>query len=143
MTDEAWRETECMRLIHALRRVEGDEVTILGDNPDFGGPNNAVECCGDWTDYADRRFTGESLLDALSAAAIAAGRIGQAAPLPAAPPAHIPTRKEVASLADAACDRIRSGLLSSHTAIRDGEIQAAKDELADSILRLFAKGEAK
>lgn len=54
-------------LIHELRREEGHSVTILCDNPE-GPPNNAVEVCGDWTDWQDRRFEGQTLLDALKAA---------------------------------------------------------------------------
>lgn len=53
--------------IHKLRAEEGDSVTILCDNPE-GPPNNAVECCGAWTDWSDRRFHGETLLGALRAA---------------------------------------------------------------------------
>lgn len=66
---EGWRDIECMRLINALRADEGDEVTILCDNPDFNGqPNCVVECCGGWTRFGDQRFGGQTLLDALSAA---------------------------------------------------------------------------
>lgn len=83
-TNPNWRDVECMRLIHALMAEEGDEVLILCDNPDFNGlPNNAVECCGTWTNWADKRFTGESLLDALSAAWIEKTRAtGATLPMP-------------------------------------------------------------
>lgn len=57
-----------MSCIHTLRADEGDSVTILCDNPD-GPPNNAVECCGAWTYWEDRRFDGETLLAALQLAA--------------------------------------------------------------------------
>lgn len=66
---DGWRDIESMRLINALRSQEGDDVLILCDNPD-GPPNNVVECCGSWTRWGSRRFTGETLLDALSAAYI-------------------------------------------------------------------------
>jgi hypothetical protein len=56
-----------MSCIHALRADEGDSVTILCDNPE-GPPNNAVECCGFWTEWNDLRFGGETLLAALQAA---------------------------------------------------------------------------
>lgn len=59
-----------MSCIHALRADEGDSVTILCDNPE-GPPNNAVECCGAWTEWNDLRFDGETLLDALRAASVA------------------------------------------------------------------------
>lgn len=66
----AWREIEIVRLIDLLRSQEGDDVTILCDNPDFNGqPNCAVVCNGDWTEYKDHRFVGDTVLDALSAAA--------------------------------------------------------------------------
>lgn len=59
-------------MLTALRREEGDSITLLCDNPDFNGlPNNAVECCGAWTDWKDRRFTGDSLLLAVRAAYLA------------------------------------------------------------------------
>lgn len=63
-------ELECLRLIHALRAEEGDAVTILCDNPEPGPSKaNAVECCGFWTDWEDRRFEGDNLTEALKAAA--------------------------------------------------------------------------
>lgn len=66
------RAVDCMRAIDFLRADEGDDVTILCDNPDFNGqPNNAVECCGAWTRWGDRRFTGDTLEDALHVAATA------------------------------------------------------------------------
>lgn len=58
-----------MALLNELRAGDGDTVTLCCDNPDFEGPDNVVECCADWTDWKDRRFTGDSLLDALTAAA--------------------------------------------------------------------------
>ncbi len=61
-----------MSCIHTLRAAEGDSVNILCDNPE-GPPNNAVECCGAWTDWEDQRFTGETLLDALRTAVAAYG----------------------------------------------------------------------
>lgn len=66
----AWREIEIVRLIDLLRSQEGDDVTILCDNPDFNGqPNCAVLCNGDWTEWKDHRFVGDTVLDALSSAA--------------------------------------------------------------------------
>jgi hypothetical protein len=56
-----------MSCVHTLRADEGDSVTILCDNPE-GPPNNAVECCGAWTEWNDLRFDGETLLGALKAA---------------------------------------------------------------------------
>lgn len=66
---EIARAVDCMRAIDALRADEGEDVTILCDNPDFNGqPNNAVECCGAWTRWGNRRFVGATLADALHAA---------------------------------------------------------------------------
>ena len=62
---------EALDAIDELRSEEGDCVTILCDNPDFHGPNNAVVCCGGWTDWEDRRFSGDTLLEALQAAVAA------------------------------------------------------------------------
>lgn len=86
---EGWREIapkdqddlaqliEFQSLLNDLRRDEGDSVTLCCDNPDFGGPNNAIECNGAWTDWKDRRFEAESLLAAVRVAAHA-----KAAPAP-------------------------------------------------------------
>ena len=58
-----------LALIEALRADEGSSVTILCDNPDFNGqPNCAIEVNGDWTDWKDRRFTGDTVLDCLQKA---------------------------------------------------------------------------
>lgn len=49
--------------INILRQDEGSSVIILCDNPDYNGlPNNAILCCGDWTDWEERRFAADSLL---------------------------------------------------------------------------------
>lgn len=58
---------QVLNLIDALRKDEGHAVTIVCDNPG-PGPANAVEVCGDWTEWKDRRFTGNTLLEALSVA---------------------------------------------------------------------------
>lgn len=51
-------------MIQALRADEGDQINLLCDNPE-GPPNNAVECCGSWTNWLDRRFEGETLHEAI------------------------------------------------------------------------------
>jgi hypothetical protein len=56
-----------VQMLHALRSGEGDSINLLSDNPE-GPPNNAVECCGEWTGWEDRRFNGETLEAAVSAA---------------------------------------------------------------------------
>lgn len=51
--------------INRLRYEEGHSVLILCDNSD-GEPNCAVEACGDWTGWVDKRFGGNTLAEALS-----------------------------------------------------------------------------
>lgn len=63
---------ETLELINTLRMDEGNSVTLMCDNPDFNGqPNCAIECCGYWTGWNERRFTGETVLEALRSAAAA------------------------------------------------------------------------
>lgn len=63
-----------LRLIDLLRAEEGDGVTINSSNVGFSDlPNEAIDCVGDWTDWQERRFTGNTLLEALQAAADAKG----------------------------------------------------------------------
>lgn len=65
-------------MVNRLRDEEADSVTLLCDNSD-GPPNNAVECCGFWTGFQERRFEGETIGAALAEAATAkdeAARIG-------------------------------------------------------------------
>jgi hypothetical protein len=58
--------------INELRDEEGDAVTIVSDNADFNGlPNCAVDCVGEWTDWKERRFGGDTLTLALHAAVVA------------------------------------------------------------------------
>lgn len=59
-----------MALINQLRADEGDAVEVFCDNPE-GPPNNAIHCSGAWTDWKDRRFSGETLLACLKAAVAA------------------------------------------------------------------------
>src|SRR5258708_16438633 len=68
---------EAWKIIEALRAPEGAEVTMICDNPDFNGqPNSAIEVCDDWTGWDTKRFTGDTVLDALRAAYLAS-RHGQ------------------------------------------------------------------
>ena len=60
--EEAAKLTEFSIRLSRLREGEGSSVTLLCDNPDFNGqPNNAIEVCGEWTNWEDRRFTGDTL----------------------------------------------------------------------------------
>lgn len=61
-------DSDCMAAINTLRLNEGNSVTLICDNPDFGGPNNAIECSGDWTNWQTKRFTGDRLLTSLQSA---------------------------------------------------------------------------
>ena len=40
------------------------------DNSSFDGPNSAVECAGEWTNWEEKRFTGDTCLQSLQAAVI-------------------------------------------------------------------------
>lgn len=56
-------------LVEALRAEEGHSVTLICDNPDFNmGPNNQVECCGDYTGWHEVHFAGDTLTAALLSA---------------------------------------------------------------------------
>lgn len=63
----------CMKLIDALRADECDSVTIGSDNPDFEGPDNYIECDGEWLQFTPSRFTGDSILECLQKACGARG----------------------------------------------------------------------
>lgn len=54
-------------MVNRLRDQEADSVEILCDNPD-GDPNNAIVCCGFWTGFVERRFSGDTIADALRSA---------------------------------------------------------------------------
>lgn len=72
--NERLREAgEAMRLIDELRVGEGDSVTILCDNPgDFDASFKvAIDCNGDWTNWQDRRFKGQTVLECFTDAAAA------------------------------------------------------------------------
>ncbi|MBA1141717.1 hypothetical protein [Mesorhizobium neociceri] len=59
-------------IVEQLRVGEGSSVEILCDNADFNGqPNNAVVCNGEWTDWQNARFTGDTIAAALGAALVA------------------------------------------------------------------------
>lgn len=61
---------ECWELCEKLRAGDGDTVELLCDNPEpsLGGPPNAIECSGLWTDFENRRFEGGTILDVLKLA---------------------------------------------------------------------------
>ena len=60
MTNEDLEKARRMYLaVEFLRSEEADSVEIMCDNPEFHGPNNAVECNGFWTKHTNERFTGE------------------------------------------------------------------------------------
>jgi hypothetical protein len=62
-------EREIVALIDQLRSNEGDSVTILCDNPDFNGlPDRVIVVNGAWTNWQDRRFGADTLVQALRAA---------------------------------------------------------------------------
>lgn len=51
--------------IDELRSEEGSSVTIVNDNPDFGGPNSMIYVCAEFTGYKDKAFTGDNLQECL------------------------------------------------------------------------------
>lgn len=63
------QENVFVETLNYLRADEGDSVNLLCDNPE-GPPNNAVICCGDWTDWQDERFEGQTLIEAVNKAAL-------------------------------------------------------------------------
>lgn len=75
---------EQMRLILQITDPEGSSVTICAVNADFDGPNNVITVSDDWTNWDERRFTGDSLLDCLHAAVAARTSANGKAPIPAA-----------------------------------------------------------
>lgn len=68
LVDQGQPGEDVAGLIDQLRQSEGAAVTILCDNPEFFGPNNAIEVIADWTNWQTVRFSGESLVEALRAA---------------------------------------------------------------------------
>lgn len=57
-----------MRFLEELRMGEGDSVTILCDDPeaDSTAKRMAIVCNGAWTQWEDRRFYGESIVQCLA-----------------------------------------------------------------------------
>ena len=60
--------------VNELRAEEGSSVTISCDNADFGGPASHIEVCSDWTDWKQRGYYDQSVVDALESA-VAAKRL--------------------------------------------------------------------
>ena len=61
----------CIRTCNAIGELiseEADSVTILAANPDFIGPDYAIECGGDWTSFNSIRFSGKSIVECLESA---------------------------------------------------------------------------
>ncbi len=62
---------QCVRICNAIKQLsrdEGNSVTIFAANPDFGGPDYAIEVCGDWTNWVSSRYTGRTISEALEKA---------------------------------------------------------------------------
>jgi hypothetical protein len=52
------------RTIEILTDGEGDTVAVLSPNPDFNGqPNYAIDCCGHWTNWENRRFAADTQIE--------------------------------------------------------------------------------
>lgn len=60
---------ETFELIDELRDGAAHSVEIVCDNDDFNGlPNCMILVCGDWTNWDDCEFRGETVLECLRAA---------------------------------------------------------------------------
>lgn len=62
---------KCIRICNAIGELtsgEGSILTLVGANPDFNGPEQIIECSGDWNNFEDERFEGDSLVDCLELA---------------------------------------------------------------------------
>jgi len=46
-------------------------VTVANSNPDFDGPNELLICSGDWTDWANQYFGGDTKIECIEAAVAA------------------------------------------------------------------------
>jgi hypothetical protein len=63
------RAVRCMFIIDKIRESEGWSVELMCDNPDFEGPECAVEVHGEWCgEWCSRRFYGPDLLSVLCTA---------------------------------------------------------------------------
>lgn len=57
------------QLIEKLRAGDASSVTILCENTDRDDlPDHGVECFGEWTGWRDKRFYGNTVMEALSEA---------------------------------------------------------------------------
>lgn len=52
--------------IDQLRKDEGNTILIPCDNPDWDGPACFVEVTSNWTGWQPRRFTGDTLSEAIA-----------------------------------------------------------------------------
>lgn len=59
----------CWRSVEKLTDEEGSAVIISCGNASFEGPSWAVDCVGEWTDWKEIRFTGDTQIECLEAAA--------------------------------------------------------------------------
>ena len=64
-------EVAAMRYIEQLRSNYGT-VTILPDNEDAETRDMqmAIDCCGEWTNWSDQRFYGETVIQCLARAVV-------------------------------------------------------------------------
>lgn len=65
---------ELVVLLNELREEEGTLVTICSQNPDFNGlPNECISVNAWWTEWEDREFRANSLLECMRLALVAKG----------------------------------------------------------------------
>ena len=66
MTSNTYERT--CKAIAELTAQEATSVTIYNLNPDFDGPNAKISCNGNWTNWQDEDFDGDSQVDCLEKA---------------------------------------------------------------------------
>jgi hypothetical protein len=75
MTDQDKERIEITHLLDELCEDEGNQVTLGCSNPDFNGlPNEKIVVLAEFTQWQEREFTGNALLDCLRRAVEAKGR---------------------------------------------------------------------
>jgi hypothetical protein len=63
---ERMPDANCMGIINELREEEGSSVTLVCDNADFNGkPNCLIQVIDEWTDWSEKDFTGDTLMESL------------------------------------------------------------------------------
>ena len=67
---EVWIKITIGARLQTLLDEEGNILTLSSNNPESIGPRQAIICRGGWTDWKDKHFGGDSLLECLDNAVI-------------------------------------------------------------------------